>query len=109
MVGVAIDNRFAPSSRVTTSSAIAEAIITLPDGRQIMLDEGWQVEADATVNERGEVREIALVRDGVRLTFAVRMVKVRLVRRVRTSVQTIPRRYRAAITRLNTGLSTRVS
>jgi hypothetical protein len=86
MVGVATDNRFAPSSRTTTSSANGEAIITLPDGRQIMLDEGWQVEAGGTANERGEVREIALVRDGIRLTFAVRTVKARLVRRVRTSV-----------------------
>jgi hypothetical protein len=104
MVGVATYNRSAPSSRIATLSAIAEAIITLPDGRQIMLDEGWKVEAGGRVNENGELREVALVREGIRLTFAVRMVKARLVRRVKASARTIPRRYRAAIARLNTGL-----
>jgi hypothetical protein len=103
MVEVATDNGSASSSRITMSSTIAEAIIILPDGRRIILDEGWRVEACGTLNARAELREIALVRDGIRLTFAVRMVKPRSVSRVRTSLRTRPRRYRAVPTHLNTG------
>lgn len=104
MIGIATYNGYAPPSRITASSATVDAIITLPDGRRIVLDEGWRVEAGGTIDTCCELREIALVRDGTRITFAVKMVKTRSVKRMRMSERTAYRRHRTAVTNLNSGL-----
>ena len=70
--------------QMLAASKRREAIITLWDGRRVVLEEGWEFELGDAVNKSGEACSIALARpDGVRLTFVARMLSSRVSKRIR--------------------------